>query len=43
MPGRGRSKQWWSVYHALRREGYSETSAARIASSRVKPKKGRKK
>lgn len=34
-PGMGRSEKWWEVYHALRREGYSEESAAKIASSRV--------
>jgi len=39
MPGMGRSKKWWAVYEALRKEGYSKEEAARITSARMKEKK----
>lgn len=35
MPGLGHSKKWWDIYEALRREGHSKESAARIANSRM--------
>lgn len=37
-PGMGRSDEWWSIYHALIKEGHNEEEAAKIASSRVKKK-----
>jgi SPP1 gp7 family putative phage head morphogenesis protein len=33
-PGMGHSDKWWEIYHALRREGHSEESAAKIANSK---------
>lgn len=34
-PGMGHSDKWWEMYHALRREGHSEESAAKITNSRI--------
>ena len=34
-PGMGHSDHWWEVYHALREEGHSKESAAKITNSRV--------
>lgn len=46
MPGMGHSKAWWDMYEALRREGHSKESAARMTNAHVKEKvtgkKGRK-
>lgn len=43
MPGRGRSKRWWNIYHAIKRSGKSKKSAAKIASSKTGKKGKRKK
>jgi len=32
-PGMGHSDKWWEIYHALKKEGHSEESAAKIANS----------
>lgn len=41
MPGK--QVKNWSVYHALRREGKSKASAARIANAQAKKARGRHK
>jgi hypothetical protein len=42
MPGMGHSKKWWEMYEALRKEGHSKESAARITNSRMGKEKGKK-
>lgn len=39
MPGKGHSKKWWDMYEALREQGYSKESAAKITNSKQKKKK----
>lgn len=34
-PGMGRSKKWWGMYEALRKQGHSKESAARITNSKI--------
>lgn len=41
MPGKQIKR--WGVYHALRRKGFSKTSAAKIANSKGKGRKGKRK
>ncbi len=41
MPGLGHSAEWWKMYEALRREGHSKESAARITNAHYS-KKGRR-
>jgi len=39
MPGRGRSKKYWAIYHAVREQGKSKTTAAKIAGAKSKRKR----
>lgn len=40
MPGK--SVKNWKVYHALRKKGYSKTKSAKIANSKSRRRKKRK-
>lgn len=40
MPGK--SIKQWDIYHALRRKGYSKQKAAKIANSKAKGGRGKK-
>ena len=39
MPGRGHSKAWWKQYEALRDQGKTKASAAKITNAAQKAKK----